>query len=119
MIVNSRNSKFVDINLFNNIDDFIILHKKLVLTYFQFQKVVGTCIGELALYLKPLSSGNQKTGNSITLSRPMQRKLVALVHCQLAEPVGRARALRAARSLGMFTEIVIDFWYVKYKNLDM
>ena len=30
----------------------------------------------------------------------MQRKLVALVHCQLAEPVGRARALRAARSLG-------------------
>lgn len=34
------------------------------------------------------------------LSRPLQRKLVTLVHCQLAEPEGRLRAVRAARSLG-------------------
>ncbi|KAL3191888.1 hypothetical protein MRX96_059393 [Rhipicephalus microplus] len=34
------------------------------------------------------------------LSRPLQRKLVALVHCSLSEPEGRARAARAARSLG-------------------
>ncbi|KAH7983018.1 hypothetical protein HPB52_008814 [Rhipicephalus sanguineus] len=34
------------------------------------------------------------------LSRPLQRKLVSLVHCSLSEPEGRARAARAARSLG-------------------
>lgn len=34
------------------------------------------------------------------LSRPLQRKLVALVHCPLGEAEGRARAARAARSLG-------------------
>ncbi|XP_064457406.1 uncharacterized protein LOC135368202 isoform X2 [Ornithodoros turicata] len=50
-------------------------------------------IEELALFLKPGSQGGG-------LSRPMQRKLVTLVHCQLAEAEGRARAARAARSLG-------------------
>lgn len=30
----------------------------------------------------------------------MQRKLVTLINCQLMEAEGRARALRAARSLG-------------------
>ena len=34
------------------------------------------------------------------LSRPMQRKLLTLVNCQLVEEEGRARAVRAARSLG-------------------
>ena len=34
------------------------------------------------------------------LSRPMQRKLVSLVNCQLIEEEGRSRAVKAARSLG-------------------
>lgn len=57
------------------------------------------CIEELALYLKPFSTGNGGGGTSF-LSRPMQRKLVTLINCQLMEAEGRARALRAARSLG-------------------
>ena len=76
-----------------------------------------TCIEELALYLKSLSSvmsgngtngmvngascltnGNGNLGGPI--SKPMLRKLVTLVNCQLAEEEGRCRALRAARSLG-------------------
>ena len=43
------------------------------------------------------------------LSRPMQRKLVTLIHCQLLEEEGRARATRAARSLGerSVTELIL------------
>ncbi len=43
------------------------------------------------------------------LSRPMQRKLVGLVNCQLVEEEGRARAVRAARSLGerTVTEMIL------------
>ena len=39
----------------------------------------------------------------------MQRKLVALVHCQLIEDEGRARAVKAARSLGerTVTEMIL------------
>lgn len=45
-----------------------------------------------------------------TLSRPMQRKLVTLVNCQLVEEEGRVRALRAARSLGerTITELILQ-----------
>lgn len=43
--------------------------------------------------------GNGGSGTSF-LSRPMQRKLVTLINCQLMEAEGRARALRATRSLG-------------------
>ncbi|KAG9338462.1 hypothetical protein JZ751_025696 [Albula glossodonta] len=44
------------------------------------------------------------------LSRPMQRKLVTLVHCQLVEEEGRIRAMRAARSLGerTVTELILQ-----------
>lgn len=44
------------------------------------------------------------------VSRPMQRKLVTLLGCQLVEPEGRARALRAARSLGerTVTELILQ-----------
>lgn len=44
------------------------------------------------------------------LSRPMQRKLVTLVNCQLVEEEGRVRALRAARSLGerTITELILQ-----------
>ncbi|KAF4527501.1 hypothetical protein B566_EDAN015439 [Ephemera danica] len=63
------------------------------------------CIEELALYLKPFSGG----GGSSVLSRPMQRKLVTLINCQLLEEEGRARAMRAARSLGerSVTELIL------------
>ncbi|XP_040983624.1 roquin-1 isoform X4 [Aquila chrysaetos chrysaetos] len=72
------------------------------------------CVEELALYLKPLSSARGSVGlNSTTqsvLSRPMQRKLVTLVHCQLVEEEGRIRAMRAARSLGerTVTELILQ-----------
>ena len=74
------------------------------------------CIEDLACYLLPLTSlivspCNNSTKNGIinslngtaacnALTRPMQRKLVTLVNCQLAEEEGRCRARRAARSLG-------------------
>ncbi|CAH1272135.1 RC3H1 [Branchiostoma lanceolatum] len=66
------------------------------------------CIEELALYLKPFSGGG--AGNNSPLSRPMQRKLVTLVNCQLVEDEGRARAMRAARSLGerTVTELILQ-----------
>ncbi|KAH0618238.1 hypothetical protein JD844_017253 [Phrynosoma platyrhinos] len=71
------------------------------------------CVEDLALYLKPLSSARGVGLNSTTqsvLSRPMQRKLVTLVHCQLVEEEGRIRAMRAARSLGerTVTELILQ-----------
>jgi len=65
-------------------------------------------IEELAMYLKSLgsvsnmnlASGNNSMNGVTGLNRPMQRKLVNLVNCQLAEEEGRTRAMRAARSLG-------------------
>lgn len=44
------------------------------------------------------------------LSRPMQRKLVTLIQCQLLEAEGRARSLRAVRSLGerTVTELILQ-----------
>lgn len=44
------------------------------------------------------------------LSRPMQRKLVTLVNCQLVEEEGRIRAVRAGRSLGerAVTELILQ-----------
>lgn len=61
------------------------------------------CVEELALFLKT-------SGGVPLLSRPMQRKLVTLVTCQLAEAEGRARAVRAARSLGerTVTELILQ-----------
>uniref|UniRef100_F6XHL9 Roquin-1-like n=2 Tax=Ciona intestinalis TaxID=7719 RepID=F6XHL9_CIOIN len=58
-------------------------------------------IEELALLLRP-NKGNE-------LSRPMQRKLVALINCQLVEEEGRKRALRAGRALGerSATELIL------------
>ncbi|XP_032779131.2 roquin-1 [Daphnia magna] len=61
------------------------------------------CVEELALFLKI-------SGGVPLLSRPMQRKLVTLITCQLAESEGRARAVRAARSLGerTVTELILQ-----------
>lgn len=69
------------------------------------------CVEELALYLKPFSGSNGNgCGNGSILSRPMQRKLVTLINCQLVEDEGRARAMRAARSLGerTVTELILQ-----------
>ncbi|KAJ8915807.1 hypothetical protein NQ315_004619 [Exocentrus adspersus] len=67
------------------------------------------CVEELALYLKPHPNGNV-CGNGSVLSRPMQRKLVTLINCQLVEDEGRTRAMRAARSLGerTVTELILQ-----------
>ncbi|XP_051977883.1 roquin-1a [Xyrauchen texanus] len=72
-----------------------------------------TCVEDLALYLKPLSNTRGAGLNDAAqcmLSRPMQRKLVTLVHCQLVEEEGRIRAMRAARSLGerTVTELILQ-----------
>ncbi|XP_076875151.1 roquin-2 isoform X2 [Brachyhypopomus gauderio] len=71
--------------------------------------VCRTCVQELALYLRPISGEKGVNGPSV-LSRPMQRKLVTLVHCQLVEQEGRLRAERAARSLGerSITELILQ-----------
>ena len=59
---------------------------------------------ELATYLRPPS------GTNTQLSRPMQRKLVTVITCQLLEDEGRCRAIRAARSLGerSVTELILQ-----------
>ena len=56
------------------------------------------------------TAGNSANISSSVLSRPMQRKLVSLVNCQLVEEEGRARAIRAARSLGerTVTELILQ-----------
>lgn len=57
-----------------------------------------------------IQAGLSSTGNVNVLSRPMQRKLVMLINCQLLEEEGRTRALKAARSLGerTVTELIIQ-----------
>lgn len=57
---------------------------------------------------RTVSAGNSHN-SSCLLSRPMQRKLVMLINCQLVEEEGRSRAARAARSLGerTVTELIL------------
>ncbi|XP_042334230.1 roquin-2 isoform X1 [Sceloporus undulatus] len=74
-------------------------------------EVAKKCVEDLALYLRPLSGGKGVASlNQSALSRPMQRKLVTLVNCQLVEEEGRVRAMRAARSLGerTVTELILQ-----------
>uniref|UniRef100_A0A8C8FPJ6 RING-type E3 ubiquitin transferase n=1 Tax=Oncorhynchus tshawytscha TaxID=74940 RepID=A0A8C8FPJ6_ONCTS len=74
-------------------------------------EVCRVCVEELALYLKPISGGKGVvTLSPSALSRPMQRKLVTLVNCQLVEEEGRVRAVRAGRSLGerTVTELILQ-----------
>ncbi|XP_051971855.1 roquin-2-like [Xyrauchen texanus] len=74
-------------------------------------EVCRMCVEELALYLKHISGGKGVVNLSqCTLSRPMQRKLVTLVNCQLVEEEGRMRAIRACRSLGerTITELILQ-----------
>ena len=87
--------------------------------YVPLYRSANKCIEELALYLRPLSSaaasaaaaGAAAAGaGSSLLSRPMQRKLVTLINCQLVEEEGKSRAMRAARSLGerTVTELILQ-----------
>ncbi|XP_072227381.1 roquin-2 isoform X3 [Leuresthes tenuis] len=74
-------------------------------------EVCRVCVEELALYLKPISGAKGVANLSPSvLSRPMQRKLVTLVNCQLVEEEGRVRAVRACRSLGerTVTELILQ-----------
>nr|XP_020461642.1 roquin-2-like [Monopterus albus] len=74
-------------------------------------EVCKECVEELALYLKPISGAKGvATLSPSVLSRPMQRKLVTLVNCQLVEEEGRVRAVRAGRSLGerTVTELILQ-----------
>jgi RING finger/CCCH-type zinc finger protein len=57
------------------------------------------CVEGLAAYLMRGAAAAGK-GLGPALSRPMQRKLITLLNCQLVEGEGRARAVRACRSLG-------------------
>ncbi|XP_054154332.1 roquin-2-like [Oppia nitens] len=57
-----------------------------------FRKCVD-CIKQMAFLLRPQHQ-------SQALSRPMQRKLITLLHCQVVEGECRTRALRNARSIG-------------------
>nr|XP_057912039.1 roquin-2 isoform X2 [Doryrhamphus excisus] len=69
------------------------------------------CVEDMALYLKPISGAKGVAPSSPSaLSRPMQRKLVTLVNCQLVEEEGRLRAVRAGRSLGerTVTELILQ-----------
>ena len=73
-------------------------------------------INELFHILAPVAGAAATAASASTssanpvLSRPMQRKLVSLVNCQLIEEEGRARAMRAARSLGerTVTELILQ-----------
>lgn len=80
--------------------------KKLTADQLECYNISKKCIEDLALYLKPFNNGNITS----LLSRPMQRKLVTLINCQLVEAEGRSRALRAARSLGerTVTELILQ-----------
>ena len=64
-----------------------------------------TLVFFVSFFSKGVASLNQSA-----LSRPMQRKLVTLVNCQLVEEEGRVRAMRAARSLGerTVTELILQ-----------
>ena len=64
------------------------------------------CIEELAQYLKSFVTNS----GSNLLTRPMLRKLVTLVNCQLVEEEGRIRAVRTSRFLGerTVTELLLQ-----------
>ncbi|KAL3284811.1 hypothetical protein HHI36_018950 [Cryptolaemus montrouzieri] len=97
------------IPLNKNDDEEIIDHKIIPREYAGSYLASKKCVEKLALYLKPFPNGNVTAGGSI-LSRPMQRKLVTLINCQLVEDEGRTRAMRAARSLGerTVTELILQ-----------
>lgn len=71
-------------------------------------KLATEAIEELALFLQPLAEQGVALATS-HLTRPMLKKLVTVVNCQVLEAEGRARALRAARSIAdrTITELLV------------
>ena len=71
-------------------------------------KTVVDTIEELALFLQPLAEQGIQAAVS-HLTRPMLKKLVTVVNCQILESDGRLRALRAAKSIAdrMVTELLV------------
>ena len=66
---------------------------------------------KLAAFLIPSNGSSSATATTqLSLSRPMQRKLVNLLNTQLLEEDGRWRAIKAARSLGerSVTELILQ-----------
>ncbi len=65
-------------------------------------------MGDLALVLKPLAE-HGTTAAMGHLTKPMLKKLVTVVNCQIVEEEGRMRALRAARSIAdrTVTELLV------------
>lgn len=65
-------------------------------------------IEELAMFLQPLAEQGI-TAAVGHLTKPMLKKLVTVVNCQMLEIEGRARALRAARSIAdrTITELLV------------
>ena len=65
-------------------------------------------IGELALVLKPLAE-HGTTAAVGHLTKPMLKKLVTIVNCQVLDGESRVRALRAARSIAdrTVTELLV------------
>ena len=71
-------------------------------------KVVRGALEELGLFLQPLAE--QGISSAVShLTRPMLKKLVTIVNCQVLEVEGRCRALRAARSISdrAVTELLV------------
>ncbi|CAG9856052.1 unnamed protein product [Phyllotreta striolata] len=105
--VNTALLQLVSPNIRNDNDDIDckIVPREYLENYLECKRYIE----ELALYLKPYPSGSGGNNGSI-LSRPMQRKLVTLINCQLVEDEGRTRAMRAARSLGerTVTELILQ-----------
>lgn len=64
----------------------------------EYFKSARTSIKSTAVFLQPLS---EQGGSAVInyLTRPMLKKLVTVVSCQFLEADGRARVLRAARSI--------------------
>ncbi|XP_049818439.1 uncharacterized protein LOC109604845 isoform X3 [Aethina tumida] len=94
-------------------DEAVVDHKIVPREYLRQYQDSKKCVEELATYLKPHPQGgscNAGGGSVGILSRPMQRKLVTLINCQLVEDEGRTRAMRAARSLGerTVTELILQ-----------
>uniref|UniRef100_A0A1B0GA50 RING-type E3 ubiquitin transferase n=1 Tax=Glossina morsitans morsitans TaxID=37546 RepID=A0A1B0GA50_GLOMM len=79
--------------------------RKLSLEDLKCYKSAQKCIEELAQYLKSFVANSGSL-----LTRPMLRKLVTLVNCQLMEEEGRTRAVRTARLLGerTVTELLLQ-----------
>ena len=65
---------------------------------------------KLAAFLIPTNGSSAAAATQLSLSRPMQRKLVNLLNTQLLEEDGRWRAIKAARSLGerSVTELILQ-----------